>query len=248
MAIETKKLLNLDTNAKTVKGQKKGYLTGILYLAPANLSGFETCPNRSKGCGDACLYSAGRGRFDNVQEARIRKTVMFFKEREAFMALLVKEIERGIRKADRKGMNFTVRLNGTSDIAFENMGIMQKFPNIQFYDYSKSPFRMNRFLSGGMPKNYHLTFSLNEDNMDVAMDVLSKGGNVAMVFATNKVEEFPTTYKGYPVVSGDETDLRFLDTKNVIVALKAKGQAKKDTSGFVQPLVNDDPDQAVANA
>jgi len=248
MAIETKKLLNLDTNAKTVKGQVKGFLTGILYFAPADLSGFEVCVNRSKGCGDACLNTAGRGIFDNVQEARIRKTVMFFKERQAFMALLEKEVERGIRKADRKGMKFTVRLNGTSDLAWENFGIMEKFPNIQFYDYTKSPFRMNRFLTGGMPKNYHLTFSLSETNMDLAMDVLSKGGNVAMVFATNKVEEFPSTYKGYPVVNGDENDLRFLDKKNVVVALKAKGQAKKDTSGFVQPLVNDDTDQAVANA
>ena len=248
MAIITKRLLNMDTNAKTVKGQKKGYLTGILYLAPANLSGFETCPNRSAGCSASCLNSAGRGRFDNVQEARIRKTRMFFEDRKAFMALLEKDIQKGINKAKRKDMIFTVRLNGTSDLAWENFDIMQKFPNVQFYDYTKSPFRMNRFLTGGMPKNYHLTFSLSESNMDLAMDVLGKGGNVAMVFATNKVEEFPTSYKGYNVESGDENDLRFLDGKNVIVALKAKGKAKKDTSGFVQPLIEDKEEKIAVNA
>lgn len=245
--IETKRLLNMDTNAKTVKGQKKGYMTGILYLAPANLSGYEVCSNRSAGCSGACLNSAGRGRFDNVQESRTRKTKLFFEDREKFMALLEKDIQRGINKAKKKNMIFTVRLNGTSDLAWENFGIMQKFPNVQFYDYSKNPFRMTKYLAGGMPKNYHLTFSLSETNMDLALDVLSKGGNVAMVFATDKVEEFPKTHKGYKVVSGDETDLRFLDKKNVIVALKAKGKAKKDTSGFTQPLV-EEIELKVANA
>jgi len=246
--IETKKLLNIDQNAKTKKGQKKGYLTGILYLAPANISGHEVCPNRSPGCTDACLYSAGRGVYSSVQESRIRKTKMFFEDRKAFMALLEKDIAAGIRKAKRMGLKFVVRLNGTSDLAFENFGIMEKFPNTKFYDYTKNPFRMTKYLTGKMPKNYSLTFSLSETNMDLALDVLSKGGNVAMVFATKDASKFPTTYKGYKVVSGDETDLRFLDKKNSIVALITKGDAIYDKTGFVQSLTEEGSEPLVGNA
>jgi hypothetical protein len=41
---KSKKLLNIDNNAKTVKGQKYGFITAILYLAPSTQSGFNVCP------------------------------------------------------------------------------------------------------------------------------------------------------------------------------------------------------------
>jgi hypothetical protein len=120
------------------------------------------------------------------------------------------------------------RLNGTSDIRWETIPvggyatIMEMFPTVQFYDYSKLPNRKN------IPANYHLTFSRSESNDTHVVTAMENGMNVAVVF-----DKMPETYAGRTVIDGTETDLRFLDGKSVIVGLEAKGQAKKDTSGFV---------------
>lgn len=234
------------SNPKVMKGQKKGYLTAILHLAPSTMSGYNVCPLASRGCKDACLNTAGRGgmfsgevtkdlaggdmvkmiksgRLHNViQSARIRKTHEFFENRDKFLATLEKEIGIVIKRAAQKNLIPAIRLNGTSDIRWENTGIIQKFPDIQFYDYTALPNRRN------LPANYHLTFSRKEDN-DVNVKIaIENGMNVAVVF-----DKVPATWNGLPVINGDETDLRFLDPKNVIVGLKAKGKGKKDTSGFV---------------
>jgi len=225
-------------NAKTVKGEAKGYLTFILHLAPSWLSGYNTCPMASAGCAAACLNTAGRGRFTRTQEARIRKTAAFYQTRDTFLTQLVQDIHAAIRKADRMGLTPVFRLNATSDIRWENIpvpvvdkkaglnyiatNIMAVFPNHQFYDYTKIHNRRN------VPANYHLTFSRSESNHTAVMDMLNIGMNVAIVF--NKL---PKMFMGRPVIDGTETDLRFLDSKNVIVGLLPKGKAKKDTSGFV---------------
>ena len=223
------KLLNVDTNAKTVKGQKKGYLTGILYLAPHKESGVaNVCPNATPGCIKSCLFTAGRGEMKTVQSARVKKTILFKTNQSEFLKLLIHDIELLIKQAQRKELIPVVRLNGTSDIPFENLNIFDKFPDIQFYDYTKSEKRMIEFLVGNMPKNYHLTFSKSELNDNEVNNVLKMGGNVAIVF--NKV---PTEYQGYKVVDADTDDLRFLDGENVICGLKSKGRGRKDKSGFV---------------
>ena len=226
------KLLSINADHKTIKGVKFGFLTGILYLAPSNESGvINTCPNASKGCRAACLYTAGRGIMSPVKAARVKKTVMFAKEREKFMQLLISDIAHGIRKAKRQGLEFVVRLNGTSDIAWEKIlcdgkhNIMEWFPSVQFYDYTKSPARILTYLTGGMPSNYHLTFSRSESNALMAKNLFEDGANVAIVYV-----DIPKHEK---VIDGDTSDLRFLDPANSIVALKAKGKAKKVTSGFV---------------
>ena len=227
------KLLNIDANAKTVKGQGRGYMTAILYLAPADESGYEVCPMASKGCRKACLNKAGMGAFSNVQAARIAKTRWYFEDRDAFMAQLVAEVRAFIRKAIKLGLIPVVRLNGTSDIPWERMSvegqpnIMSLFPSVQFYDYTK---RHNR---RGLPANYHLTFSLAEDNDPRARVAASNGANIAVVFRNDK---FPSTFMGMPVVDGDADDLRFLDGRGVVVGLKAQGPAKKDMSGFVREV------------
>lgn len=230
-------------NPKLIKGEKKGYLSFILHLAPADLSGYNVCPMASEGCKAACLNTAGRGGIfkkgettNVIQQARIRRTQLFFKNRDFFMNLLVEDILAGIRKADREGLIPVFRLNGTSDIRWENIpvedynkngvvrhkNIMAAFPNVQFYDYTALPNRRD------LPANYHLTFSRKEDNDFNVMRAIAGETNVAVVF--NKL---PDTWLGVRVVPGDETDLRFLDPKGVIVGLKAKGKAKKDNSGFV---------------
>ncbi len=223
------KLLNVDANAKTVKGQKKGYLTGIVYLAPANLSGYEVCAWRSPECTGFCLNTSGRGAFNATQEARIKKTKALFADRPAFEARLNKEIFNLKRKAVRKGLEPCVRLNGTSDLDWTH--IVAQNPDIQLYDYTKSPARMRQYLAGKLPKNYHLTFSLSENNLADALDFLKQGGNVAVVFNTKKGKALPDTWNGAKVIDGDESDLRFLDPAGVVVGLRAKGKARKGKAG-----------------
>ena len=218
------------SNAKTVKGQILGFLTGILYLAPAWISGRNVCPLATKGCTAACLYSAGRGQMSSVQRARIAKTMRFFDDRVAFMADIVADVERLQRKADRENLSLAIRLNGTSDIRWETVpvegaaNIMARFPNVQFYDYTKIP---NRRIAD-VP-NYHLTFSRAESNEKDIPTAIAHGMNVAVVFSGG----LPETYLGLPVINGDESDVRFEDPTPCIVGLKAKGDAKKDTTGFV---------------
>ena len=226
---KSKKLLNIDNNAKTVKGQKKGYKTAILYLAPSTQSGFQVCPMASEGCKKACLYTAGHGAFSNVQQGRINKTRWYIQDRDTFMAQLKREITNHIKNCSNKGFIPCIRLNGTSDISFEKTGIFDEFPNVQFYDYTKIYKRALKYVNGQYPSNYHLTYSLNEDNYKETFDILLRGGNISAVFR----KDLPQTYKGYKVINADETDLRFTDDNNVICGLVAKGQAKKDYSGFV---------------
>ena len=226
---KSSKLLNIDNNAKTVKGQKKGYKTAILYLAPSTQSGFQVCPMASEGCKKACLYTAGHGAFSNVQQGRINKTRWFMQDRQSFLTQLKKEISNHIKNCDKKGYIPCVRLNGTSDISWENYDIIQAFPNVQFYDYTKIYKRALRYVNGYLPSNYHITYSLNEDNKKEAFEILKLRGNISAVFR----KYLPKTYQGYKVINADDTDLRFTDDINIIAGLVAKGQAKKDYSGFV---------------
>ena len=229
-------LLSINADAKTKKGTKLNVLTGILYLAPSDESGeINTCPNATKGCREACLFTAGRGAFSNVKDARIKKTLWFVKDQDGFLRQLMVDILALAKKAGRKGMDAAVRLNGTSDLAWElfqvdGKNLMQHFPHVQFYDYTKRADRMDDFLQGRLPSNYHLTFSQAETRTN-KLDVdgfWTTGANIAVVF--NKV---PATYRGRPVIDGDESDVRFKDGVGVVVGLKAKGKARKDTSGFV---------------
>ena len=227
------KLLN-NGNAKTIKGEKLGFITFGLHLAPFNLSGHNVCAWASKGCSDACLNTAGRGKFDMVQESRKKKTKWFFNDKENFMRQLVKEISNAIKLASKKDMKPCFRLNLTSDIAWESqkyngLKLMDWFSDVQFYDYTKSAKRVEKMLQGKMPSNYHLTFSRSEDNDNETKKLLSLGANVACVFRNG----LPKTWQGRKVIDGDETDLRFLDGENKIVGLVEKGLAKKDETGFV---------------
>jgi len=227
-------------NPKIQKGTKLGYLSFILHLAPATLSGKEVCPKRTAGCTAACLNTAGRGgmfkRGENtniIQQARIRKTKYFFEDRASFMQDLIKDIELGIKQAERLGLTPVFRLNGTSDLSWEKYAvpgarnIFDLFPTVTFYDYTKV---LGRKVAD-IP-NYDLTFSAADGNDLDVQAAIQAGLNVAMVF-----DKLPDTYMGLPVINADETDLRFLDPRGVICGLKAKGRAKKDTSGFVRKTI-----------
>lgn len=250
--------------AQSPKLSKAGEFEGVeivaavLYLAPANLSGYEVCNGRTKGCTAGCLNSAGRGgigatfdengmliKANTVQSCRIRRTVMFFEQREAFMALLVKDIERLIKKAAKRGGLPAFRPNGTSDLDWTVIpcarkgrhfaNIFEAFPEVRFWDYTKVKSRMMAFLRGELPANYDLTFSRAETmaNQIAAMEVLQAGGNVAAVFGVKK-GGLPSTWNGHEVLNGDTNDFRFADAKGgKIVGLIAKAKAKRDASGFV---------------
>lgn len=230
------KLLSVGNDAKTIKGQKKGYLTGILYLAPATVAGGRSvCPFSTAGCRRVCLYTAGRGGFNSVQQARIRKTQRFFEDPKAFVEVLKQDVAALVKDAAAKGMIPAVRLNGTSDIEWEKHGIMQAFPDVQFYDYTKWP--ANR--RWDLPPNYHLTYSFSEKQGSAVQAIAWKlrGFNTAMVFSPHLPAMWRLTPESEPiqVVNGDESDLRFADPKGVIVGLKTKGKARKDDGdGFVQ--------------
>jgi len=227
-------------NPKIAKGEKLGYMTSILHLAPSWLSGFNTCPMATAGCSAACLNTAGRGGIikrgettNAIQKARIAKTLRFFNERDAFMTQLVKEINNAIKLAAKHDLIPVFRLNGTSDIRWETIAvagasnIFELFPTVQFYDYTKIPNRRN------IPANYDLTFSLAEDNDRKALAARNLKMNIAVVFKSVP-SHFLVGNVMVPVIDGDASDLRFLDPKGVIIGLKAKGKAKNDTTGFVR--------------
>ena len=219
-------LLAFNTDSKTVKGQKQGFYTGILYLIPDD----KLCPMAEKaGCRAACLVSAGRGVFNKVKQGRKRKTDLYYADPVAFVDTLAKEITLAQRRADKRGETLVIRLNGTSDIAWENrhgsngLSLMDTFPTVQFYDYTKLPTRK-------VPANYHLTVSYSGANDKYAGKVLKTRHNIAVVFRSR---DLPKTFGGRVVVDGDKSDLRFLDDAGVIVGLYAKGAAKRDHTGFV---------------
>lgn len=217
------------SNPKTMKSLDEGYVTFVLHLAPANVSGYETCPKSTEGCRASCLNLAGRGGMfakgsdtNVVQEARKRKTRLFFENRERFMNLLVNDIGRAIVYARQNNLTAVFRLNGTSDIAWEKIrvgyhrNVMALFPFVQFYDYTKVPGRKT-------PMNYHLTFSAADGNDSDVGVALASGMNVAVVFDMKKSDPLPETYLGRPVVDGDKNDLRFLDPRGSIIGLHMKG-------------------------
>ena len=208
-----------------------GYLTAIMYLAPHKLSGYNVCPHASPGCIAGCLNLSGRGVYNKIQQSRINRTKFWFDSRDEFKAQLRRELNAFVRKCNKANVKAAIRLNGTSDIAWEKVypELFTMFPEVQFYDYTKNPGRMVRFILKDLPSNYHFTFSRSEDNDSKADTILQMGGNVAVVFSSKNI---PQEYKGFPVHNADETDLRFLDKRGV-QGLYAKGKAKRDTSGFV---------------
>ena len=227
--MNTKLLTDPQGNPKTNKSMKKGFYTPVLHMLPANLSGFNVCPKASTGCKMACLNTAGRGGIikkgestNVIQEARRKRTLYYFQERDSFYAQLSREIKNAENRAKKRGLKLAIRLNGTSDLRHENSQIMQEFKHVQFYDYTAIPNRRN------LPTNYHLTFSRKENNNSDVLKAIKNGLNVAVVFE----KYLPKTFLGLPVFNGDETDLRFKDPKNHIIGLVAKGKAKKDNSGF----------------
>jgi len=247
--------IGIGTDAKTPKGEKleNPVMTGVQYLAPARTSGIANlCSHSTIGCEEVCIFNTGRGMMTTTQQHRLNRTVQFVQNKAEYMLKLEKDIEALIRKADKKNMIPSVRLNGTSDLPWERMpfvgkngwryaSILQRFPQVKWYDYTKNPHRAKQ-------QPYHLTYSRAEtaDSHKYSLELLASGVNVAVVFGiTNKKQSndemlpLPKTWNGYKVIDGDVSDVRFYDEQGVVVGLRFKtsrGQAldgSTDASGFV---------------
>lgn len=226
--VRMQQLLHVGRNHKIDKNDKEGvYRTAHLNLAPSDTSGvINVCPKASEGCKAVCLYTAGWGATPRVQNARVRDTILWHTDRKLFLDRLTMELDRHDRYCGARGLTPVVRLNMTSDILWERHGIPQNFPHIQFYDYTKIPRRK-------VPDNYHLTFSLDENNMITALDEMSEGRNVCVVFREKDWYKYRKEMWGYNLINGDENDLRFLDPPHSVIGVKAKGRAVYDKTGFV---------------
>ncbi len=230
----TKLLGEGHTNAKLAKSNAAGlgYRSFGLSLSPGKSSGAQLCASASPGCLAACLFRQGRGKVYATSAARIARAVAFVKHRLWFGRKLHSEVAAAVRRASRAGLIAAFRLNVVSDVPWENVfpGLFSAFPDAVYYNYTKHLKRAIRFARGDRPPNYFLTFSRSECNESDCRAVLQAGGSVAVVFRSKPL---PPTWRGYPVIDGDETDLRFLDPPNVVVGLTAKGTGKDDVSGFV---------------
>ena len=214
------------SNPKMAKqADQLGILSFALSLAPYTASGAgNVCPLASPGCSAVCLNYVGRGQMSSIQRARIQKTRFWFSDREGFLELLTRDLEKVQRLARRHRKLAAVRLNVFSDIPWERFLDLDRFPGIQFYDYTKVAARLGR-----TPANYYLTFSRSENNEPAARQALARGFNVAVPF-----RDPPARFMGHPVIDGDSHDYRFLDPRPVVVGLKPKGLARDDTTGFVR--------------
>ena len=237
-------LSNSQTNPKTSKQLDALKIEGVIHhMTPAKLAdGKRTvCPWSTPGCESTCLNTAGRSQVKGelktdtlqmymIHRSRMGKTRSFLNDRKGYAAALGKELKNLEKRANKKGYKATARLNGTSDVMWENYIDMEEYPSISFYDYTKGLTRMRSFLRGKLAANYDLTFSYSEETTPAQVhEIIRKGGNVAVVFR----KEIPKRFMGHKVISGMEHDFRYLDKKGYIVGLVARGRAKHDTSGFV---------------
>ena len=201
------RLLTVD-NQKINKSKGYGWMTFGLHLAPYTLSGRNVCPYASKGCAEACLNTAGRGHMNSVQEARIRKTKMFYEGKANFLHFLNKDIYAAKRKAKREGLQPCFRLNLTSDISWERYGIIQSNPDVQFYDYTKNHVRAIKFANKELPENYHLTFSRSENHkISFIQSMVNLGTNVAVVFDKDLQQNGGGGWEDMITINGDKHDL-----------------------------------------
>lgn len=225
-----------------------GYRSAILYLAPSDVAGVgNMCTHSSHGCRSACLYRAGLAAvYRTIPASRIARTRALVSDPVSFMARLVREVAAHERAAHRAGLVPTLRLNGTTDLPWHRFecvrdgvrypSIYRAFPSVRWYEYTKVPNYVHAMADHGVAA----TFSLSEDNDVHASAVLAAGGNVAAVVrggyaalphananASADHASAGREWSGYPAISGDAHDLRFLDPRGVVVVLTPKGAAAR---------------------
>lgn len=232
--------ITVGMDAKTSKGEKLGVRTAVTYLAPYTLSGQNVCAMAElANCHEPCLFTAGRGAMSSVMCSRTMRTLIVQQYPEAFLAQLRKELIAHCKACARDGIVPAYRPNGTSDIRWERweawrdlMAELVAEYGLRVYDYTKIPNR-------NVPTWYDLTYSYSGSigYRPFVNRAITNGERLAVVFRTRamvqQLLDNGGTFNGLKVVDGDDTDVRFYDPKNCVVALYAKGRAKRDQSGFV---------------
>ena len=215
----------LDTNGGNTKIAKTNKEQSIRYAGLSLYPNHKICAgSKAAGCMDACLKSAGRGRFDNVASARQAKTDWLMNDPDSFKLQLYKELANFEALCKRTNVKPVVRLNTISDVDWSN--VMQAFKNITFVDYTKIAKRLTKKLD-----NQKLIFSYSGKSSyskQVRL-ALTTDSPIAVVFRGG----LPKTFLGRTVIDGDLSDWDNANAGAVIIGLKAKGDAKKDQSGFV---------------
>jgi hypothetical protein len=219
------KLLTTTGNTKVEKTNKDSkYLMASLSLMPDSI----LCPqSKIAECFEPCLKSSGfAGVYKTVNQARQRKTDFWHSDKKGFLEQLERELTNHVKNCERKGKKPACRLNTISDIVFEKTGIIEKFPQIMFLDYTKNASRL-----GKTPKNYKLIFSYsNAPNYQTSVKKAFKtDAPIAVVFKGR----LPKSFKGREVINGDKSDLINSNAKGKIIGLLAKGKARKDGGNFV---------------
>tara|TARA_R100001530_G_scaffold97089_1_gene67474 strand:- start:44 stop:766 length:723 start_codon:yes stop_codon:yes gene_type:complete len=226
------KILTYD-NAKTPKGEKLGYGSFVMFGAPHKLSGHNACAGSSPGCRELCIYYAGMGIFPSVQQARINRTIMYFKERDKFLQLVNSDIKSAIKWSKKNDLIPCFRLDGTTDIGIAKH-FVKDYADIQFYDYTKCTSRLR--MSDNFV-NWHTTYSLSENTTRRQFNILLKRNtNIAVPF--RNVPKPGKYILGRKIVCGDKNDLRFLDGKNKIITLSVKGKGRKRNHPFILDNAN----------
>lgn len=232
---------NVNSSSKIQKTNKVLEIdTYVMYLAPSNLSGHNVCAMATKECIAGCLNTSGRAKMHKsylaITNARVNKTKLFYSDRELFNKMLFHEVGMYAKRTANKGKDFAVRLNGTSDlnpILFKQNGqnILQAYPNVQFYDYTKV---LNRIELCQKYPNYDLTFSFTGYNWNDCLVALEHNVRVAVIFNVGRNAALPETFNGFTVVDGDKYDYRPLDGKQVIVGLRWKSIRDKATNDLIK--------------
>lgn len=240
----------LGTSSKVERAGGLDVLTVVAYLAPDGVTpGGTLCPWATDGCRSACLAeNTGRMSMGNVAPGRTRKALLWRLFPMHFVAGLQRELRRHVGRAARLGKAPAVRLNGTTDIRWERYRgvLMDVFPQVSFYDYTKAPARARGLSS--MPSNYVLCYSVSEraESLSEARRYIAAGHGAAIVVAgtseTKKAAKVAAasvidagSYFGMPTSDGDAHDFRPADAGTLAV-LYAKGDALTDHSGFVHRL------------
>lgn len=243
---EVQRLLTHErSNAKLRKSSETEWILFGLSLAPAKLSGHNVCSSSSAGCRAACIFTSGNGGYPSVSRGRLARTLAWIQKPEEFKAKVLEELGNAVKLAKKKGKQLAIRMNVFSDIMWEREfpELFKSFPDVRVYDYTKHYLRMMRFCRGELPKSLYLTFSRSENNEAKCLDVLKAGRNVSIPFTLNQVMHpennvpLPESFCGFPVVNGDDNDLRFLDQQGVVVGIKTKGMGFWDKSGFIVNLM-----------
>jgi hypothetical protein len=230
-----------NSNAKTVKNSEE---TWIMYISPYDLNSYgkTVCSDSTEGCATGCLgpHSGRALLFQMITQARIRKTDLYFADRQAFCDILKKDMIRLSNRAEKKRIKIQVRLNGTSDLDFiailkNRTGLdVRTLPGLSFYDYTKQIGKFKKYHGS----DYKLTFSRSEKNTLECIEAI-KYGPVAVVFDTKKNQDLPGTFSfdginHFPVIDGDKADDLMVNLgSGFILGLRAKGKAKEDKTGFV---------------